>query len=409
MKAMRSHGRKTVGAAIAAALLGALALLPAAAQSAPGDVYVADEDASNVPSLDGAILRIGPAGGAPSVVATSPLFVNPSGMTMGRDGSLLVADYGNSSDPRSGGIFRVDPATGSVSTLASGAPFFHPTDLAYGPDGMLYVTDFGDTTPQLVRVDPNTGAATVIASGSGDWNNAAGIAVARDGTIYFTQYDQQVFRRDPSTGAITKLADNLALLDGADGIALSPDDGTLFVAAFGDGTGMSTSPPNRVVKVDTRTGAVSLVATVEDAVAVSLLPDGTLLSSDTDPGNAFSGQIERIVGSSVSPFSADPVFGYPHDTVVQPEQCGGLVPTVVGTTGPDNLAGSPFADVISTLGGKDKVKAGGGNDVVCGGGGKDTLLGQGGKDRLLGQKGSDVLKGGKGKDKGKSCEKGKLG
>src|SRR5262245_29575835 len=104
MKGMGSGGRRTAMAAIVAALMGAVALLPAAAQAAPGDVYVADEDATSPPPGDGAILRIAPAGGPPSVLATSPSFVNPSGMIMGRDGSLLVADYGDTSLTSSGGV-----------------------------------------------------------------------------------------------------------------------------------------------------------------------------------------------------------------------------------------------------------------------------------------------------------------
>src|SRR5262249_56123087 len=137
------------------------------------------------------------------------------------------------------------------------------------------------------------------------------------------------------------------VLGGAGGLALSPDGRPLYVAACGNGT--TSPPPNHIAKVDTQTGAVSPVATTNDSVAVSLLPDGSLLNSDTDLDLPFSGQIERVAGSSVSIFSVDPVYIYPHDTVVQPEQCGGLLPTVVGTTGPDNLPASPSPALISTL------------------------------------------------------------
>jgi len=405
-----AHGRRALGLAIAG-FIAVLVLIPAAAQAAPGDVYVADEDAAGIAPGEGAIFRIGPAGGAATRIAASPSWVNPSGMVMNRDGSLLVTDY----ETHAGTIYQVSPATGDVSIFASGAPLVTPVDLAFGPDGMLYVTDFGTTPPQIVRLDPNTRAETVIATGSGDWTDVSGIAVARNGTIYFSDYEDEVFRRDPVTGAVAKLAEN-PVLDGSDGLALSPDDRTLYVAGFGNGT--NSSPPNHIAAVDTRTGVVSLAATTDDSVAVSLLPDGSLLNSDTDDGaDQFAG-IQRFAGGVPGTFSGDAQLSYPHDTVVEPSRCGGLIPTVVGTTGPDKLTGSPFADVFSTLGGKDKVKAGGGNDVVCGGGGKDTLVGQAGRDRLLGEKGADLLKGGKGKDvckggkgtdKGSSCEKGKLG
>jgi sugar lactone lactonase YvrE len=395
MTAIGSRAGLTAGAALAALLLAMIGQVPAVAQAAPGDVYVADEDAVP-PDDDGAIFRIGSAGGPPTPIVSGVPFVSPSGMVLNKDGNLLVADYGDPSTTQ-GAIYQVNPATGARTVFASGPSLSYPVDLAFGPDGMLYVTDLGTASsgpPMIVRLDPSSKAATPIAAGgSGDWQtDAAGIAVARDGTIYFTDFDSEVLKRDPSSGAITTLAKDATLLHGADGIALTPDGRTLFVAAF-------SGNPNHVTRVDTQTGAVSQVAGVDDSVALSLLPDGSLLSSDTDPTMTFSGTIERITGSTVAPFSADGAYEYPHDTVVEPQRCAGLIPTVVGTNGPDTLTGSPFADVFSTLGGKDTVKGGGGKDVICGGPGKDKLLGQAGNDRLFGQGGKDTLVGGKGKDR----------
>jgi sugar lactone lactonase YvrE len=383
MQAGRDRAFAHGGVGLIAALLMAVAFVPAQASAAPGDVYVADEDANAGPG-DGAVFRIGPFGGVAAAIATSTAFANPSGMVMAKDGDLLVADYGtNSSD--NGSLFQVDPRTGAVSTIASGPPFSNPVDLAFGPDGMLYVTDTGKSpggVPEIIRLDPRTRAASVIATGSGEWDSASGIAVARDGTIYFADYDNQIFRR-ASSGAIAKLAESPDL-DGADGLALSPDGRTLFVAAF-------VGTPNHVVRVDTQSGAATAVVPTDDSVAVSLLPDGTLLNSDTSNVDGFRG-VQRITGGSLAPFSAGTNLEYPHDTVVEPQHCAGLIPTVVGTTGADRLAGSPFPDVISTLGGKDTVKGGKGNDVICGGPGRDTLIGGKGRDRILGGKGNDLLK-----------------
>jgi sugar lactone lactonase YvrE len=396
MKGSRRKGSRPIGAALIAILLMAFALSPSMAMAAPGDIYVADEDALPVPpdNTGGAIFKIGPTGGPATPVVSGLPFVNPSGMVLNRDGTLLVADYGDSGGPTPGAIYQIDPSTG-VRTNFAAAGLFHPVDLAWGADGQLYVTDEGPDPsgpPRIVRLDPTPKAVTTIATGgSGDWQDAAGIAVARNGTIYFTDFDNEVFKLDPVTGVVSELANDV-LLHGADGLALTPDERTLYVAAF-------TTAPNRVVKVDTQTGAVSLVATTSDAVAETLLPDGSLLSSDTSPTGGLDGSLERITGSTVSTFSADPNLAYPHDTVVEPQRCAGLIPTVVGTDGPDTLTGSPFADVISTLGGKDKVKGGGGKDVICGGPGKDKLFGQAGNDKLFGQGGKDTLVGGKGKDR----------
>ena len=68
--------------------------------------------------------------------------------------------------------------------------------------------------------------------------------------------------------------------------------------------------------------------------------------------------------------------------------------TIRGTDGPDDLAGTPRADVICAGAGDDRVSGLGGDDVLVGGEGDDTLLGGDGHDLLQGGWGSDVLDGG---------------
>ncbi|GAA2134530.1 calcium-binding protein [Nocardioides bigeumensis] len=63
--------------------------------------------------------------------------------------------------------------------------------------------------------------------------------------------------------------------------------------------------------------------------------------------------------------------------------CAGLAPTVVGTSGDDELDGTTGPDVISALGGNDVIDGLGGDDVICGGPGSDRLVGGDGNDHLL--------------------------
>ena len=56
-------------------------------------------------------------------------------------------------------------------------------------------------------------------------------------------------------------------------------------------------------------------------------------------------------------------------------ECDGLVATIVGTEGADELTGTDEADVIVGLGGNDVIVAGAGHDVVCGGIGDDKIVG----------------------------------
>lgn len=78
--------------------------------------------------------------------------------------------------------------------------------------------------------------------------------------------------------------------------------------------------------------------------------------------------------------------------------CGGKNPTILGTTGADNLVGTSKNDVILALGGNDAVQGLGGKDIVCGAAGKDTIKGKAGNDRLKGGSGDDRIRGGGGDD-----------
>lgn len=75
------------------------------------------------------------------------------------------------------------------------------------------------------------------------------------------------------------------------------------------------------------------------------------------------------------------------------QTCDGLVATVVGTEGDDQLVGTQGDDVIVGLGGNDDISLLDGNDVACGGGGDDVIFGGDGSDRLFGDEGNDDLRG----------------
>lgn len=76
----------------------------------------------------------------------------------------------------------------------------------------------------------------------------------------------------------------------------------------------------------------------------------------------------------------------------------GLVPTITGTPGNDDLLGTPGDDVIFGGNGNDRIAGLGGNDTICGGQGEDKLYGGDGNDSLYGDGGNDELAGGNGND-----------
>jgi Ca2+-binding RTX toxin-like protein len=81
-----------------------------------------------------------------------------------------------------------------------------------------------------------------------------------------------------------------------------------------------------------------------------------------------------------------------------PSQCGGLVPTIVGTYGDDELTGTAGDDVIVGGHGNDHIRGLSGNDVLCGNANGDRVEGGDGADRVYGAWGSDSLSGGPGDD-----------
>ena len=69
-----------------------------------------------------------------------------------------------------------------------------------------------------------------------------------------------------------------------------------------------------------------------------------------------------------------------------------------GTSGNDNIIGTPLDDTINAGGGNDIVDAGDGNDVVNAGNGDDTVGGGLGNDTLSGGNGDDIVDGNEGID-----------
>jgi Ca2+-binding RTX toxin-like protein len=84
--------------------------------------------------------------------------------------------------------------------------------------------------------------------------------------------------------------------------------------------------------------------------------------------------------------------------VIARSQCDGVAATMTGTSGVDELVGTPDRDVIVGNGGADEIRGRGGNDLICAGAGKDQIEGNAGNDVLRGGAGFDSGFGGRGAD-----------
>jgi gluconolactonase len=112
--------------------------------------------------------------------------------------------------------------------------------LAVDGSGALVVASHKEKA--LLRRTPAGGAATLLAQryAGQPFNSPNDIAIARDGTLYFTDPDYQQAAapgRQPVTGVYRVAPDgSVSLVDGGrknpNGIALSPDEATLYVGAI---------------------------------------------------------------------------------------------------------------------------------------------------------------------------------
>ncbi|WP_256788692.1 serine/threonine-protein kinase [Frankia sp. AvcI1] len=182
-----------------------------------GVLYVAEGyrvrrvEKGRITTVAGKATEYGSAGdGGPAVNAT---LYQPSGLALGDDGSLYVADRGEDTVrriDRSGRITLVAGRPGTYGNRGDGraataALLDDPTGLALGPDGSLYIADAGNDV--IRRVDGHGIITTVAGTASysaGDHDGAlatqtrlsdpAGVAVDPTGTVYLACSDGTVRR-----------------------------------------------------------------------------------------------------------------------------------------------------------------------------------------------------------------------
>lgn len=110
--------------------------------------------------------------------------------------------------------------------------------------------------------------------------------------------------------------------------------------------------------------------------------------------------------NTVDPSNAGDSVSFFHPAPVVPAECNGITGTslLLGTAGPDVLAGQNAKDCVVGYGGNDILSGGNGSDVILGGPGNDTLYGDNGNDYIDGGPGFDTCYGGSGTDTFVNCE-----
>jgi len=295
-----------------------------------GVVFVADAgDAQRIRriSVDGVVSTVaGSIAGYADGTGESARFDTPSGIALGPDGALYVADTGNNA------IRRVTTA-GVVSTIAGGrsagyrdgivldAEFNGPVAVAVAPSGLVIVADtYND---RIRAIEPGGSVVTIAGSGQqGHQDGAAleaqfdtpcGLAVDRAGNIFVADAGNGAIRKIDTSGFVSTV--DLVPLGS---FLLRP----LGVAVDENGVLYATDDRGRIVEITPGRGARVIAgslpgfangrgeeARLRSAAAIAIAGTGRLVV--TDPRNALVRLVSAVNQADLrppSPPALRPVF-----------------------------------------------------------------------------------------------------
>lgn len=320
MKLRTTFGRLVAGACAAAALAAAWPAgagaaseriyslapvgtftLPAGVAVAPdGSILVADAAADQVMRFgtDGLMTVFagtgvgGLSGDGGQAIAAQ--LETPAGVAVARDGSVLIADYGNNR------VRRVSPA-GVISTIAGttrgssgdggpavAAQLKSPALISVAPDGSVLIPDEADH--RVRRVGPDGRITTIAGTGmpgfSGDGGSGVlaqldspiAATVTADGSVLIVDAGNQRVRRLSPAGTISTFA------------------GTGTAGSGGDGGPAAAAELNRPAGIEQAPDGTILIAEAGGHRIRRIAPDGTVstLAGDGIAGTGGDGGLARF-------------------------------------------------------------------------------------------------------------------
>ncbi|MBK7996376.1 MAG: hypothetical protein IPK14_24310 [Blastocatellia bacterium] len=206
-------------------------------------------------------------------------FNRPNGIAISRQGSVFIADFGNSAIRRVSVIGEVTTIAGGKATktfqdgLAPLAAFLNPRGLVFDNDGNLYIADFGNN---LIRqIDGNLEVTTLAGSGAKSQSDGAGRAASfvevRD-VAYHSGYifavDRYQVRRISRTGSVVTWAG---------GTESGLWDGVGVQARFGTLSAVATDTVGNLYVVDADNSAIRYITQLQKV--------GTLAGADITPAD----------------------------------------------------------------------------------------------------------------------------
>jgi sugar lactone lactonase YvrE len=276
--------------------------------------------------------------------STQAAFSDPFGVAVATDGTIYVADAGESNRIR-----KITP-DGTVATLAGGsegfadglttsASFNTPSGLAIDVGGNLYVADTGNN--RIRKITPEGHVSTVAGNGTAGYldgpasqaqfNGPIGIAADARGNIYVADAYNDRIRLIANDGQVSTVAGkgtpgyvdgdrNAALFDTPCGIVAS-NDGTLIVADTGNDRLRKITPDGNVTTLPHQdlSNPIGLalshdnflyITELDRSRIVQIAPDGTLSIVAGDGSERFN----QPTGITLGPHSNQPAELYVADS-----------------------------------------------------------------------------------------------
>jgi hypothetical protein len=280
---MRIRGKAKLLIAAATAAIGLLncCASTSAATLNPGDLLVTDSQASN---YHGLIVDVNPITGAQTLVASGGDIVQPTGLCMDSDGSIVVADYGGSFPGDNGSIYRINPLTGQQTMITSGGSLALPTSINFDHQGNLIVTQQGQNQAAgaILKINPSTGAQTVVASGQ-FLNEPENVVIGTDGNYFVSQFQpSDVIEVNATTGAQTELSSGGLFNAGLSGLSFDQSKSNSLLVSKVNNSDPSSSA---LLELNIDNGDQSLVSTVGDfSRPLGIAQDGLGETYVTDAG-----------------------------------------------------------------------------------------------------------------------------
>lgn len=222
-------------------------------------------------------------------------FNSPQGVAVGPDGTVYVADQQNHVIRRVAPSGRVSLLAGTAATsgdYADGrgavARFGYPSGVAVGPDGTVYVADKENNV--IRRITPaglsSTWAGSPYEAGSADgaghsarFNQPSAIAVAANGTVFVADYGNHSIRRISAAGVVSTLAGRAGQAGYADGRGAA--------ARFRHPGGVAVGPAGTVYVADSENNVIRRISPTGTVSTLAGSAAGNIVASNTDgPGAA---------------------------------------------------------------------------------------------------------------------------